>query len=214
MRSCRCALPMLAGMVLISYSAIAQHPASPPPASATPAAPNGNLRNELLLRARTDEAAREAFMLKRQSGGSLDSLDIARLSAVDTSNTAWLKRLVARQGWPTRAQVGPDGVRAALMLVEHADLDSAFQSRVLPLIQQSYAAGELSGADVAMLTDRVAVSHGRPQLYGTQARLVNGRWVAAPIADSSGVDVRRARMGLPPLGVYFRVLDSLASSPR
>lgn len=153
-------------------------------------------------------------MLKRASGGSLDSLDLARLSAVDTSNTAWLKQLVARQGWPTRAQVGPDGVRAALLLVEHADLDSAFQSRVLPLIELSYAAGELSGPDVAMLTDRVAVSHGRSQLYGTQAKLVNGRWVAAQIADSSSVDVRRAKIGLPPLRAYYRLLDSLTRAPR
>jgi hypothetical protein len=175
---------------------------------------DANLRNELLLRVRTDQAAREAFMLKRQSGGIFDSLDIARLTAVDTSNTAWLKRVVARQGWPTRAQVGLDGVRAALVLVQHADLDSAFQSRILPLIQQSYAAGDLPGADVAVLTDRVAVSHGRPQLYGTQAKLVNGRWVAAPIADSSSVDLRRAKAGLPPLRDYFRVLDSLATAPR
>jgi hypothetical protein len=201
-------------MAFISRLGVAQQPSSPPPVSNMPVVTDGNLRNELLLRVRTDQAAREAFMLKRQVGGAIDSLDIARLTAVDTSNTAWLKRVVARHGWPTRAQVGSDGVRAALMLVQHADLDSAFQSRVLPLIQQSSAAGDLPGADVAVLTDRVAVSHGRPQLYGTQARLVNGRWVAAPIADSSSVDTRRAKVGLPPLREYFRVLDSLATAPR
>jgi hypothetical protein len=201
-------------MAFISRLGVAQQPSSPPPASNMPVVTDGNLRNELLLRVRTDEAAREAFMLKRQVGGTIDSLDIARLTAVDTSNTAWLKRIVARQGWPTRAQVGSDGVRAALMLVEHADLDSAFQSQVLPLIQRSSAAGDLPGAEVAVLTDRVAVSHGRPQLYGTQAKLVNGRWVAAPIADSSSVDTRRTKVGLPPLRDYFRVLDSLATAPR
>lgn len=214
MRCWRCVVAVLAGMVSISHVGAAQQPSSPPAASVMPAVTDDRLRNALLLRVRADQAAREAFMLKRQVGGSIDSLDIARLTAVDTSNTAWLKRVVARQGWPTRAQVGSDGVRAALVLVQHADLDSAFQSRVLPLIQQSSAAGELPGADVAVLTDRVAVSHGRPQLYGTQAKLVNGRWVAAPIADSSSVDSRRAKVGLPPLGDYFRVLDSLAAAPR
>ena len=214
MRCWRRAVPVLASMALISRLGVAQQPSSPPPASNMPAVTDGSLRNELLLRVRTDQAAREAFMLKRQVGGAIDSLDIARLTAVDTSNTAWLKRIVARQGWPTRAQVGSDGVRAALVLVQHADLDSAFQSRVLPLIQQSSAVGDLPGADVAVLADRVAVSHGRPQLYGTQARLVNGRWVAAPIADSSSVDARRAKVGLPPLRDYFRVLDSLAAAPR
>ena len=214
MRCWRCAVPVLAGLTLISYRGIAQQPNSQPPSRVAPAAPNDKLRSELLVRVRTAQAAREAFMLRRQSGGTLDSLDIVRLTAADSSNTAWLKQVIARQGWPTRAQVGADGVRAALMLVEQADLDSAFQSRMLPLVQQSYAAGELSGADVAMLIDRVAISHGRPQLYGTQAKLVSGRWVAAPIADSSSVDVRRAKMGLPPLRDYFRVLDSLATAPR
>ena len=214
MRCWRRAVPMMAGTLMISHLGMAQQPSSTPPASNTPAVTDGKLRNELLSRVRTDQAVREAFMLKRQVGGSIDSVDIARLTTVDTSNTAWLKRIVVRQGWPTRAQVGSDGVRAALVLVQHADLDSAFQSRVLPLIQQSSAAGELPGAEVAVLTDRVAVSHGQPQLYGTQARLVNGRWVAAPIADSSSVDTRRAKVGLPPIRDYFRVLDSLAAAPR
>ena len=214
MRGWRRTMPVLVGLVLISYEGIAQQPSASSAPPVLHSAANPELRGELLSRARTDQAAREAFMLKRQTGGSLDSLDIARLTAVDTSNTQWLKRVVARQGWPTRGQVGPDGVRAALTIVQHADLDSAFQSRVLPLIHQSYSAGELSGADVAMLTDRVAVAHGRPQLYGTQAKLVSGRWFAEPIADSSSVDVRRAKMGLPPLRDYFRILDSLTGAPR
>jgi hypothetical protein len=215
MRLWRRVTPALAGLMIVARLGSAQQPgASPPPPTRTPlGASDEKLRNELVLRARTDQAAREAFMLKRQTGGTIDSLDVARLSAIDTANTAWLKRVIARQGWPTRAQVGAEGVRAAFLLVQQADLDTAFQARVLPLIQQSFAAGELPGGDVAMLTDLAAINHGWPQVYGTQARLVNGRWVAAPIGDSARVDERRARMGLPPIGVYFRVLDSLAAAP-
>lgn len=191
---------------------------TPAPApSASAAADVGTdekLRNELLLRVRTDQAAREAFMLKQRTTGSVDSADVARLGSVDAENTRWLSGVIARQGWPTKAQVGARGVRDALLLVQHADLDTAFQGRVLPLVQQSFAAGELPGADVAMLTDRVAVNHGRSQVYGTQARLVAGHWVPAPIGDSASVDARRATMGLPPLRAYFRILDSLYSLPR
>jgi hypothetical protein len=211
----RCALAVVASLTFISCGGSAQQPAATPPAASAPAgAPDAALRNELLLRVRSDQAARELFMLKQRTNGIVDSADVARLGVVDTANTHWLERLIARQGWPTKAQVGVDGVRGALLLVQHADLDTAFQARVLPLIQKSYATGDLPGGDVAMLTDRVAVNHGRPQVYGTQAKFVNGRWVPSPIADSASVDVRRAAMGLPPLSAYFRILDSLYNAPR
>jgi hypothetical protein len=204
---------VIGSLAFISCGASAQQPAATPPAP-PPGAPDVALRNELLLRVRSDQAARELFMLRQRTNGSVDSADVARLGVVDTANTHWLERVIARQGWPTKAQVGADGVRNALLLAQHADLDTAFQSRVLPLIQKSYAAGDLPGGDVAMLTDRVAVNHGRPQVYGTQAKLAGGRWVPSPIADSASVDVRRAAMGLPPLRAYFRILDSLYNAPR
>lgn len=225
MRSWRGAMSVAIGLATVACggsavqtsSAPATPPASTAQASASPAtSPTGSdvaLRNELLLRVRTDQAARELFMLRQRVNGSVDSADVARLSAVDTANTHWLSTLIARQGWPTRAQVGADGVRGALLLVQHADLDTAFQARVLPLVRQSFVAGELPGGDVAMLTDRVAVNRGLPQVYGTQAKLANGRWVPAPIGDSASVDARRATMGLPPLRAYFRILDSLYSAP-
>ena len=60
-----------------------------------------------------------------------------------------------------------------------------------------------------MLTDRLEVKAGHRQIYGTQLSLQNGRWVLDPIADSTGVDARRARMGLPPLAEYLRLVDSV-----
>jgi hypothetical protein len=228
MRSWRDAVFLAIGLATVACGSSAMQ-SSPPPASPAPsgsasqlpagpaasgAVSDEKLRNELLLRVRSDQAAREAFMLKQRTTGMVDSGDVARLSSVDTENTRWLSGVIARQGWPTKAQVGAQGVRDALLLVQHADLDTAFQNRVLPLVQRSFTAGDLPGADVAMLTDRVAVNHGRAQVYGTQAKLVDGRWVAAPIADSASVDARRATMGLPPLRVYFRILDSLYALPR
>jgi hypothetical protein len=50
---------------------------------------------------------------------------------------------------------------------------------------------------------------GEPQVYGSQASITDGRVIFAPIADSAGVDARRAEMGLPSLSEYRRVLDSV-----
>jgi hypothetical protein len=84
---------------------------------------------------------------------------------------------------------------------------------MLPAIEASYRRGDLHGGDVAMLTDRLEVKAGRGQIYGTQLSLRDGRWVLDPIADSSGVDERRQKMGLPPLAVYLRQVDSVLRAP-
>lgn len=170
---------------------------------------DGALRRELLTRLEADQAVRLAVMHKLQQGQTPDSIDGQRMVAVDTANTVWLKRVVTEHGWPGRSLVGSDGGNAAFLLLQHADRDTAFQARVLPLLERAYSAGEAEGSQVALLTDRLAVARGVPQVYGSQADIVGGRVVLKPIVDSAGVDVRRARVGLRPLAEYVRLLDSL-----
>lgn len=139
----------------------------------------------------------------------MDSAMIATMERTDTANSAWLKAYVARWGWPTVAQVGKEAVDAAFLIVQHAVHDTGFMRAMLPHIERSYLRGDLSAGAYAMLFDRVEVKAGRPQLYGTQLSLRDGRWVLDPIADSADVDERRRKMGLPPLAVYLRLVDSM-----
>jgi hypothetical protein len=162
-------------------------------------------RRELETRGSTDQSVREQFGV----GGRVDSAQSVAMARIDSANTSWLKAYVARWGWPTTVQVGRDAVQAAFLIVQHAVHDTAFMRAMLPSIQQAYRRGDLDGGSVALLTDRLEVHAGRPQLYGTQLSLRNGRWVLDPIADSAGVDERRHRMGLPPLAEYLRLIDSV-----
>jgi len=130
------------------------------------------------------------------------------MAVVDAENTKWLADVVAQRGWPGRSLVGADGAEAAWVLVQHADADTAFQVRMLPFVERAYRAGEATGQQFALLTDRVATARGALQIYGTQATLVEGHAVSKPIRDSAGVDTRRAAVGLPPLGEYLRMIDS------
>ena len=61
---------------------------------------------------------------------------------------------------------------------------------------------------ITQLIDRLEVKAGRPQLYGSQLSLRDGRLVLDPIADSANVDVRRRTLGLGPLAEYLRKVDS------
>ena len=167
------------------------------------------LSRELLERGRADQAIRDSMVQRLQAGQALDSLFGMRMLAIDSANASWLGAVVGRHGWPGRSLVGAEAANAAFLIVQHAVHDTAFQARALALMERGVASGEVPGADVAMLADRLAVRRGRPQRYGTQAKLVEGRVVLDPIADSAHVDERRAALGMPPLKEYVRVLDSL-----
>ena len=162
-------------------------------------------RRELEERGRTDQAVREGF----GAGGQADSSQIAAMMRTDSANASWLRDHVARRGWPTSDQVGKEAVGSAFLIVQHAVHDTAFMRAMLPHIEESYRRGDLDGGAVAMLTDRLEVKAGRPQVYGTQLSLKDGRWVLDPIVDSAGVDERRRGMGLPPLAEYLRLVDSV-----
>lgn len=164
------------------------------------------LRAELLRRVESDQTARLP-LTKAQRGGAFDSSSAADLAAVDADNRRWIASLITARGWPGRTLVGADGADAAFMLVQHADLDTALQGKALPLLEHAFRMGEAEGQQVALLTDRVAVSRKQPQLYGTQVTLLNGRVVLKPLADSARVDARRAAMGLPTLAEYVRRLE-------
>jgi hypothetical protein len=165
-------------------------------------------RSELEARGRSDQAVREGF----GAGGKVDSAQGLAMARTDSANTSWLKTYVARWGWPSSGQVGRQAVEAAFLIVQHAVHDTAFMRAMLPAIEEAHRRGDLDGGAVALLTDRLAVKAGRPQIYGTQLSLRKGRWVLDPIADSSGVDARRQKMGLPPLAVYLRLVDSMMQS--
>jgi hypothetical protein len=187
-------------LVLVALACSCRTGSEQPPATVLAEA-----RQQLEERGRTDQAVRENI----GSGGTFDSAQGALMARTDSANSAWLKDYVARWGWPTAQQVGREGVDAAFLIVQHAVHDTAFMRAMLPPIEEAYRRGDLKGSAVAMLTDRLEVKAGRPQIYGTQLSLKDGRWVLDPIADSASVDRRRRRLGLQPLAEYLRLIDSV-----
>ena len=183
---------------------VACHPGGKLPSSAVLA----EARQQLEARGRTDQAVREGFGV----GGVVDTSQAFAMQRTDSANTSWLKAYVARRGWPTSAQIGRPAVEAAFLIVQHAVHDTAFMRAMLPAVAQAHRRGDLDGASVAMLTDRVEVKAGHVQIYGTQLSLKNGRWLLDPIADSAHVDERRRSMGLPTLAEYLRKIDSVFKS--
>jgi len=167
------------------------------------------LAGELERRGAEDQAARAQLIAVLQAGGTPDSTVLHPLAAVDSANARWLASVVATHGWPLRSVVGAEAAQAAFLIVQHAAHDTTFQVAMLQELAGAVDRREADGESLALLTDRVARQRGLPQVYGTQADLRDGRVVVDPIADSAGVDHRRAKLGMLPLAAYVRVLDSL-----
>ncbi len=181
---------------------------------ATPAAQgwDRSLKPELMARLAREQSVRDSLLASMQTPAGISVAIIRSMNSVDSGNQAWLKPLLLAHGWPSRATLDSDGVAAVFLMVQHADLDTAFQAAMLPLVQAAYRACDLDGQSVALLTDRVAKARGRPQVYGTQTTFRGREPVFDPIEDSAGVDARRSALGLPPLAVYKQKLDSMVAA--
>jgi hypothetical protein len=155
------------------------------------------------------ELARRRAIDQQARSGTTDQIDVHKLLEVDADNTAWMKTVIEKHGWPGKSLVGDAGAEAAWLLVQHADADPMFQERCLELLVAAQSAGEASGVHVAYLTDRVRVAAGKPQLYGTQFYLVAGKNEPRPIEDEANLDKRRAEMGLGPFESYRKQMQSL-----
>ncbi|MGW4103159.1 DUF6624 domain-containing protein [Streptomyces sp. NPDC004976] len=148
--------------------------------------------------------------------------DVFAARKVDADNALFLGEIVVRYGWPGRSRVGEDGCRAAVAIAVHADQDRQLQGRFLAALHEAAQQGEVTPAQWAHVQDRVLVTSGRPQLYGTQYVYrpdgPGGRLELLPVAEPAALDRRRAQVGLPPHGEQAQRLRrhhlaSLSASP-
>jgi hypothetical protein len=167
------------------------------------------LRQELLDRTEKDQFVRKAAM-KRKPGEA----ELTKMEQVDRENTAWLKKVIDERGWPGKALVGEDGAHAAWLLVQHADLELAFQKKCLGLLTAAVKKDDASELDMAYLVDRVRVAEKKPQVYGTQLDLLDGALKPKPIEDEEHVNQRRKEVGLPPLSEYLKFAEDAFSQTK
>lgn len=164
------------------------------------------LRQELLTLAKVDQAEREGFAA---AAAADDTAYLMRLLAADSARSLRLQEVVATlNGWPGASLVGEDGAEAAFLILQHSP-SHEFQKQMLPLLREAARRGEAAPQGVALLTDRLLIHEGKPQRYGSQFFVMNGKLVLEPIEDEANVDRRRAEIGLPPIAEYLRLAEEM-----
>jgi hypothetical protein len=183
-------------------------PAEPSPAAACslgdvpPPEPDAEfdqqLHDELIAMLERDQAERTGTAVEEEGDGA---------------RTARLEQIILEHGWPTVPLVGEDGEDAAWAIAQHSDQHPDFQCAALEVLRDAVDAGLASAGNLAYLEDRVLVSAGEPQLYGTQIGCgTDGPSPTTPIADEATVDERRAAAGLAPLADYYAELAAICAA--
>ncbi|MCL1059146.1 hypothetical protein L2729_14290 [Shewanella gelidimarina] len=168
---------------------------------------NSSLQSELIRMGVADQNIRNEVGKAGWTNAPKELLE--KLLQIDESNTIRLKAIVKEYSWVTKDLVGTEGLGAAFLIIQHSP-DVTFKEQMLPHLKKSYLNDEgITGQQVALLTDRVLISQGNKQIYGTQADISDGKVVFSPIEDEANVDKRRADMKMPPLDLYLKLMEEM-----
>lgn len=117
-----------------------------------------------------------------------------RMNAIDADNTAALKALLPADGWFRNRRDGRQVTHGAWLIVQHS-ADNAFRATVLEAMRARLADGDVDAMDFALTADRVAIHRHESQIYGSQARCIDGKLTILPMVDPDQVDARRIAIG-------------------
>jgi len=125
------------------------------------------------------------------------------VSEVDAKNRTRLREIIKENGWPSAGQVGLNGVNAVWLMIQHAP---EFIKEYLPYMKASAENNEIPWSTVALSIDRDLIHDEKKQLYGSQAKLVDGKVELLPVEDESHLDERRAKLGMDSIEEYKKGL--------
>jgi hypothetical protein len=152
------------------------------------------LKQRLIRMGKQDQAVRKPEYVSDAAAPKL----VREQERTDARLTVELKQIVAKKGWPTIALVGlPASENASLILTHSQDHD--FQRELIPKLQQLAENGKIFGSSIAGIVDKVLVSEGKPQRFGTQFKWANGSGEMLPVEDPEHLEQRRAQYLLPPM---------------
>src|ERR1041384_867860 len=175
---------------------LARIDSSPPPAL------NAKLEVELVKMAIKENELLQEVVEKDQTKNA----DKEKLKKVYEDHSARLCQILKTNGWPTTALVEEGGVLATFEILRNAGTFE-LQRDLLPVIVAAIKKDPVQKREFAALLDRLRMSAGMKQLFGTQAVSMGGFLVLYPIENEARLDSLRAEYGLPPMDEYRKTLE-------
>jgi hypothetical protein len=133
---------------------------------------------------------------------------VSKIRQTDSLNYIQLRRIFERHGYPTADQIGRSAVTSFGLLLQHADRHPAFQDSVLVKMKSQAANKKVRWSDYAFLIDRIKVTRGEAQVYGTQLMQDSvGNYKPKPVIEPEKLNQRRKEIGLSTIEEYLRTMN-------
>ncbi|HEX2267901.1 MAG TPA: VWA domain-containing protein [Pyrinomonadaceae bacterium] len=176
-------------------------------------APPPNKPDKKLTETLVRMAARERELLLEVTGkDQARQSDQEKLHKLYEKNTIKLCEIIKTHGWLTTALVDRPGVFAAFQILKNSGMFE-LQRDLLPVIVAAIKKDPFQKPEFAGLYDRLRVSAGMKQVFGTQAVISGGFLVLYPIEDEANVNARRAEYDLIEMDAHIRDLERTFSKP-
>jgi hypothetical protein len=120
----------------------------------------------------------------------------------DSLNQVRVRAILDTYGWLGPEEIGVQGNRTLFLVIQHSN--EATQEKYIPMMREAVKKGKASGSSLALMEDRLALSQGKMQIYGSQVLRDSTGTYVDPILDVDHVDERRAQVGLPPMAEYLK----------
>lgn len=163
-------------------------------------APTATLREKMLHLIRLDEVTRQHLWMMDDPSLDAEQRRAARdaighdLIRIDQRNTTELKALLPASGWFSNRVHGRQITHGAWLIAQHSPEDQ-FMEYALGKMSVLLKSGEVDARDYALTFDRVQVSKGLPQRYGSQARCNNGHMTLLPLESEEAANRQRDLIG-------------------
>lgn len=121
----------------------------------------------------------------------------------DSINLIKVKKILDERGWLGADVLGYQGNFTLFLVIQHSDTKT--QEKYLPMMREAVKNGNAKVRNLALLEDRVYLSQGRKQVYGSQIGqdIKTGEYYVLPLMDPENVDKRRADVGLGTMQDYI-----------
>ena len=127
---------------------------------------------------------------------------IDTMNLTDSVNLIKITNILDQYGWLGSDVIGGQGNITLFLVIQHSDLKT--QEKYLPMMREAVKNDKAEGSQLALLVDRVEMGNGRPQVYGSQITMENGKYTIYKIFDEVNVNKRRAAVRLEPLEEYVK----------
>lgn len=169
---------------------------------------NEKLRDEILKMRDVDQKAREDCGKGNADEQMKCYVEIAE--KIDKPNTKRLEEIYAQNGFPTAKTVGKEGVDAFMLILQHAP-DETLRQKLLKPIEKAFKRKEISANEYSNYVDRLLVRQGKPQIYGSNFEMKDGKLVMSEVKDLKNLDKIRLKIGLPTIKEYAEMLKKAYS---